>query len=70
MLSELTQAPLPAGTSVYYHKHMTHHLLPEIDRAAFTGLMHAFLIRDPRRLHVVLASRAAAERRSVGLVLV
>ncbi len=50
VLSQLTQAPLPAGTSVYYQKHMTHHLLPEIDRAAFTGLTHAFLIRDPRRL--------------------
>ena len=50
VLSQLTQAALPAGASVYYQKHMTHHLLPEIDRAAFTGLTHAFLIRDPRRL--------------------
>jgi hypothetical protein len=50
VLAGLTGAPLPPGVSVYYQKHMTHHLLPEIDRTAFAGLRHAFLIRDPRRL--------------------
>jgi hypothetical protein len=50
VLAELTAAPLPDGRSVHYQKHMTHHLLAEIDRAAFAGLRHAFLIRDPRRL--------------------
>jgi hypothetical protein len=50
VLSQLTLAPLPAGKSVYYQKHMTHHLLPEVDRAALAGLRHAFLIRDPRQL--------------------
>jgi hypothetical protein len=50
VLAGLASSPLPAGKSVYYQKHMTHHLLPEIDRTAFAGLTHAFLIRDPRRL--------------------
>jgi Sulfotransferase domain len=50
VLAGLTGAPLPPGVSVYYQKHMTHHLLPEIDRTAFAGLKHAFLIRDPSRL--------------------
>ncbi len=50
VLAELTAGPLPAGVAVYYQKHMTHHLLPEIDRGALAGLRHAFLIRDPRRL--------------------
>jgi hypothetical protein len=50
VLAELTSGPLPAGVSVYYQKHMTHHLLPEIDRGGLAGLTHAFLIRDPRRL--------------------
>lgn len=50
VLAQLTGGPLPPGTSVYYQKHMTHHLLPEVDRAALAGLTHAFLIRDPRRL--------------------
>jgi Sulfotransferase domain len=50
VLRDLTEAPLPDGIGVYYQKHMTHHLLPEIDRAALAGLTHAFLIRDPRQL--------------------
>jgi hypothetical protein len=50
VLSQLTTAPLPDAATVYYQKHMTHHLLPEIDRGAFAGLRHAFLIRDPVRL--------------------
>lgn len=50
ILTALTTAPLPAGVSVSYQKHMTHHLLPDIDRAWLADLTHAFLIRDPRRL--------------------
>ena len=36
--------------SISYAKHMTHHLLPEVDRAALGPLRHAHLIRDPREL--------------------
>ena len=50
MLARLTSAPLAAGVSISYAKHMTHHLLPEVDRAAFAPLRHAHLIRDPREL--------------------
>jgi Sulfotransferase domain len=50
VLDELSFAPLPAGQTVYYQKHMTHHLLPEVDRDALRPLRHAFLIRDPRQL--------------------
>src|SRR3984885_4472379 len=50
VIRELTTAPLPAGRSVFYAKHMTHHLLPEVDREALAPLRHAFLIRDPREL--------------------
>ena len=50
VLAGLTSSALPDGISVHYQKHMTHHLLPEIDRAALAGLTHAFLIRDPRQL--------------------
>jgi hypothetical protein len=49
----LTRGPLPDGATLLYQKHMTHHLLPEIDRSALSGLRHAFLIRDPAE---VLAS--------------
>jgi hypothetical protein len=62
VLDELASGPLPDGTSVYYQKHMTHHLLPEIDRSALAGLTHAFLIRDPRLL---LTSYAKVRARPV-----
>jgi hypothetical protein len=62
VLAGLAAAPLPAGAAVFYQKHMTHHLLPEIDREALTGLTHAFLIRDPVRL---LASYAKVRSRPV-----
>lgn len=50
VLRELTVGPLPPGVTIYYQKHMTHHLLPWVDRSALAGLRHAFLIRDPRSL--------------------
>ena len=50
VLDLLRSAPLPDGKTVCYQKHMTHHLLPEVDRGALRGLRHAFLIRDPRQL--------------------
>ena len=46
----LVDDPLPDGAAIGYQKHMTHHVLPEVDLDAFEGLRHAFLIRDPRRL--------------------
>jgi Sulfotransferase domain len=60
VLRALTADPLPPGTSVFYQKHMTHHLLPEIDRGALAGLSHAFLIRDPRQLLASYAQVRAA----------
>ena len=50
VLDQLTAGPLPPGVSIGYAKHMTHHLLPEVDRAALAPLRHAHLIRDPREL--------------------
>jgi hypothetical protein len=50
VLARLTAAPLPPGTTISYGKHMTHHLLPEVDRAALAPLRHAHLIRDPCEL--------------------
>ena len=50
VIRSLTTAPLPGGRTVFYGKHMTHHLLPEVDRDALAPLRHAFLIRDPAEL--------------------
>jgi hypothetical protein len=50
VIDQLTLTPLPPGKTVLYAKHMTHHLLPEVDRGALGGLRHAYLIREPRQL--------------------
>lgn len=47
-------APLPTGKSVFYQKHMTHHLLPNIGRKWLEQVTNAFLIRDPREMLVSL----------------
>jgi hypothetical protein len=48
-------APVPGGKQVFYQKHMTHHLLPNIERTWILELSNCFLIRHPRE---VLASYA------------
>jgi hypothetical protein len=46
---------VPPGKAVFYQKHMTHHLLPEIDREWLGRVDNAFLIREPREVVVSLA---------------
>jgi hypothetical protein len=50
VLRGLASDPLPPGVTIAYAKHMTHHVLPSVDLAAFAPFRHAFLIRDPRSL--------------------
>ena len=45
--------PVPEDRTVWYQKHMSHHLLAEIDLDWLGALSNCFLIRDPRE---VLAS--------------
>ena len=45
----------PGGRPVFFQKHMTHHLVPEIDRGWMDEVVNCFLIRNPRE---VLASYA------------
>lgn len=49
--------PVPGAKAIWFQKHMTHHLLPGIDRAWLwgAGFRHAFLIRDPEEMLVSLA---------------
>lgn len=42
--------PIPGGKSLFYQKHMTHHLLPQFGRDWLDQLTHVFLIRDPRKV--------------------
>ena len=52
VLMRLTSEPLPAGKRVFYQKHMTHHLLPEMSRDWLRNVTNCFLIRDPREVIV------------------
>ncbi len=39
--------PIPDGKTIFYQKHMTHHLLPGMERGWLGLLTHCFLIRHP-----------------------
>jgi hypothetical protein len=62
-------SPPPDGKSVFYQKHMTHHMLPGYDRQWILKMTNAFLIRDPLR---VLSSYARkweqVSLRDIGIV--
>jgi len=47
--------PVPDGTSVFYQKHMAHHLLSGMDVAWIDELTNCFLIRNPREMIASLA---------------
>jgi hypothetical protein len=47
---------IPGGHGIFYQKHMTLHLLPQLDRAWLAALDNCFLIREPE---AVVASYAA-----------
>ena len=60
--------PLPAGCSLWYQKHMTHHLLPGMDIEWVHGLTNVFLIRDPAAVvDSYLKSRATVVPDDIGL---
>jgi len=42
--------PIPEGKAIFYQKHMSHHLLLNIERSWLDTLTHCFLIRDPREM--------------------
>jgi hypothetical protein len=44
--------PVPDGKRIFYQKQMTHHLLPQVDRAWLGEVTNCFLIRDPREVIV------------------
>jgi len=42
--------PISNGKQIFFQKHMTHHLLPEVDREWLSAVTNCFLIRDPREV--------------------
>jgi hypothetical protein len=47
VISDVLQSPLGDDVSIQYQKHMTQHMVTEIDPVWFRSLSHAFLIRHP-----------------------
>lgn len=41
---------VPEDKTVFYQKHMTHHMIPEFDREWISRVRNVFLIRDPSRV--------------------
>ena len=65
--SQLTGA-VPGGRAIFYQKHMTHHLLPHIERGWLAQLTHVFLVRDPRRvLASYVKSRPTVTAQDIGV---
>ncbi len=48
--------PVPEGRTIFYQKHMAHHLLADMDRGWLDHVTNCFLIRDPREMLTSLIS--------------
>ncbi|GAB5491771.1 MAG: branched chain amino acid aminotransferase [Phototrophicaceae bacterium] len=49
-VAEQLTEKLPQNKSIYYQKHMTHHMLSHIEKEWMLNVTNCFLIRDPRRV--------------------
>jgi hypothetical protein len=66
VVADLT-APVESG--VYYQKHMTHHLIPQLPRDWIPSLTNVLLIRDPAEVVAsYVRSRADVVAEDIGLV--
>jgi hypothetical protein len=60
--------PVPAGVRVYYQKHMTHHLVDDVEHDWIGRLYNVLLIRDPREVVAsYLRSRSTVTPDDIGL---
>lgn len=60
--------PVPGGRRVFYQKHMTHHMLPEVGRDWTAEVHNAFLIRAPEDVLVSYVQvRGAATLEDIGV---
>jgi hypothetical protein len=61
--------PVPDGKSIFYQKHMTHHMLPDVGLDWMSQCRNAFLIRDPIAvLASYTAKRADVSLADIGIV--
>jgi hypothetical protein len=67
VMASLRGSP-PDGSSVWYQKHMWHHMVGPIGYEDFGGFTHAFLIREPERMIAsYLRKREAAAFENFGM---
>ncbi len=59
VVAQLT-GPVPGDKSIYYQKHMAHHLLPNMGREWFPLFVHGFLIRNPKEMLLSLDKKLAS----------
>jgi hypothetical protein len=50
VVEALVDDEFPPGKSVFYQKHMAHHLLPDINRSWLNRVTNCFLIRNPQEM--------------------
>ena len=68
-VAALLTGAVPGGNAIFYQKHMTHHLLPGIERDWLGALTHVFLIRDPREvLASYVKSRPQVSAEDIGVL--
>ena len=61
--------PVPEGRRLWYQKHMTHHLLPDMDTGWVHALTNVFLIRNPALVVAsYVKSRASVVADDIGLL--
>jgi hypothetical protein len=60
---------IPGDKSIFYQKHMTHHMLPEIELNWMHRCVNVFLIRDPKAvLASYVAKRSDVTLNDIGVV--
>ena len=61
--------PVPGDKPIWFQKHMTHHMLDEVDRGWLADVRNCFLIRDPREVVASYArTRPDVSIRDVGVL--
>lgn len=55
LVAQEITGPIPTGATIYYQKHMSHHLMPDMMSDWLWDLRHCFLIRDPREMLLSLS---------------
>lgn len=69
MVAQRLTGDIPEGKTLWYQKHMSHHLLPGMAREWIHDLSNAFLIRHPNAVVAsYIKSRAEVEPQDIGLL--